>query len=185
MSDSLPVEAGPAVPLELRVARIGKPHGLNGQCTVQVLTDEPHRRFALGAQLITQPAHHGPLTVSSSQVINGRWVLGFDGVLDRSGAQQLRDVILLTVVDANQRPDDPQEFYDHHLRGCHCLIEGQEVGQVRAVLHGGAQDLLEVVDHHGKVTLVPFVEALVPLVDITARRMVLTPPPGLFEEPPA
>ena len=37
------------------VGRIGKPHGLRGEVTVDVRTDEPERRFAAGATLRAEP----------------------------------------------------------------------------------------------------------------------------------
>ena len=41
--------------IEVVVGRIGKPHGLRGEVTVDVRTDEPERRFADGATLRAEP----------------------------------------------------------------------------------------------------------------------------------
>ena len=45
---------------------------------------------------------------------------------------------------------------------------------------GAAQDLLEVETAGGEKVLVPFVYEIVPSVDIEEGRVVMTPPPGLF-----
>jgi 16S rRNA processing protein RimM len=57
------------------------------------------------------------------------------------------------------------------------------VGTVSLVEHLPAQDLLHVTTDAGE-TLVPFVKAIVPSVDIKAGTLTVTPPPGLFEELP-
>ena len=41
--------------IEVVVGRIGKPHGLRGEVTVEVRTDEPDRRFAPGTTLRAEP----------------------------------------------------------------------------------------------------------------------------------
>ena len=67
---------------QLVVGRIGRPHGLRGEVIVEVRTDEPDRRFALGSVLATDPASYGPLTVASHRRIGGNTVLSFDGYHD-------------------------------------------------------------------------------------------------------
>ena len=46
-------------------------------------------------------------------------------------------------------------------------------------MHGGAQDLLTIRTPDGRDALVPFVKALVPEVDLVARRVVVADRPGL------
>jgi 16S rRNA processing protein RimM len=60
------------------------------------------------------------------------------------------------------------------------LLEGSEVGVVRDVLHLPGQDLLAI-DHDGREVLVPFVADFVPSVNVAARVITLTPPPGLLD----
>jgi len=85
-------------------------------------------------------------------------------------------------------PDDPDEFNDHDLIGLAAVtVAGERVGTVTDVLHHG-QDLLVITSGPGGVaggggeeTLVPFVRAIVPEVDLAAGRLVLDPPPGLLD----
>ncbi len=58
---------------------------------------------------------------------------------------------------------------------------GEAIGTVTALILGTAQDLLEVRLTDGRVGLVPFVEAIVPVVDIAGQRVVVDAPPGLFD----
>lgn len=165
----------------LVVGRIGRPHGLRGEVTVEVRTDDPEDRFAVGRVLRTEPETAGPLTVTVGKLHSGRWVLAFSGVDDRADAEALRDTLLL--VDPAGLPpiEDPDEFYDHQLVGLHMVLtDATAVGTVTDVLHGPAGDLL-VVDRGGTELLVPFRREVVPTVDIAAGRLVLDPLPGLLE----
>ena len=65
--------------MQLVVGRVGRPHGIRGELTVQVHTDDPDLRFAAGSVLATEPAARGPLTVSSSRWHSGRLLVTFAG----------------------------------------------------------------------------------------------------------
>ena len=45
--------------MQLQVARIGKPHGIRGEVTVQVLTDAPGDRFVPGTSSSWNPPRPG------------------------------------------------------------------------------------------------------------------------------
>lgn len=88
--------------------------------------------------------------------------------------------MLHATIDATATPDDPEEFYDHQLVGLVAYDEeGVHLGEVTGLVHGGAQDLLAVKAVDGRATLVPFVAALVPEVDVAGRRVVIADRPGL------
>jgi len=166
----------------LVVGRIGRPHGVRGQVSVEVRTDSPDERFATGSVLSTDPSERGPLTVSRRHWHSGRLLLAFDGVADRAAAEALRDTLL--VVDSDDLPDldDPDEFYDHQLVGLRAeLTDGTELGTVEDVLHAPAEDLVAVRRADGGEVLVPFVSAIVPVVDLSGGRMVVDPPEGLLD----
>jgi 16S rRNA processing protein RimM len=171
---------------ELVVARIGRPQGLRGEVSIEVRTDDPHGRFLVGAVLRTDPASAGPLTLSSVRDQSGRTVLGFESVPDRSAAEGLRGVLLVVDVDLDALPDSAaadDEWYDEQLVGLSAdHVDGHALGVVVRVDHGLAQDLLVVRPPAGEEVLVPFVTALVPVVDVAGRRVVIDPPGGLFEQ---
>ncbi|SOD64598.1 16S rRNA processing protein RimM [Streptomyces zhaozhouensis] len=169
--------------MQLVVARVGRAHGIKGEVTVEVRTDEPELRLAPGEVLTTEPAGVGPLTVESGRVHGGRLLLRFAGVGSRDAAEALRNTLLVAEVDPDQLPDDPEEFYDHQLVGLTVVTArgGAEVGTVREVSHLPGQDLLVVAGPEGGEVFVPFVEAIVPEVDLERGRVVVDPPPGLLE----
>jgi len=55
------------------------------------------------------------------------------------------------------------------------------IGIVREVAHLPSQDVLVVATPDEREVLVPFVEAIVPIVDIANRRIVIDPPAGLLD----
>lgn len=168
--------------MDLVVGRIGRPHGVRGDVTIDVRTDDPDSRFAVGSVLATDPTGRGPLRVSSARWHSGRLLLRFDGIDGRDAADALRGTLL--VVDSADLPalTDPDEFYDHDLVGLVALLpDGSTLGEVGDVVHGAGNDLLVVVTPDRREVLVPFVAAVVPRVDRDAGRLVVDPPEGLLD----
>ncbi|MEU7003092.1 ribosome maturation factor RimM [Nonomuraea sp. NPDC046570] len=168
--------------MQLVVGRIGRPHGVRGEVTVEVRTDDPELRFEAGAVLVTDPASAGPLTIESRRWHQGVLLIGFAGVTSRDEAEELRNTMLVIDSSEVQPLDDPDEFYDHQLIGLSVVtVDGTAVGEVTDVLHHG-QDLLVVRRPAAAEAYIPFVKPLVPEVDLQAGRLVVDPPPGLLED---
>lgn len=170
---------------QLRVGRLLKAHGLKGALKLELYTDNPERRFVPGAEFTLQVPeasewHGKTVTVREYRVMNGNSVVFLEGVDDRSAAETLVRAILW--MDEDDEVED-DAWYAHQLVGLDVVRGDAVVGRVLRVEHLPAQDLLIVKTDSAEV-MVPFVEAIVPTVDIAARRVVVTPPPGLFEELP-
>ncbi|GAA1927898.1 ribosome maturation factor RimM [Nocardioides marmoribigeumensis] len=174
-------------PGQVVVARIGRPHGIRGEVSLELRTDEPERRLAPGAVVRLQAprgAAPGPstLTVERTRWHQERLLATFAGVSDRTAAEGLRNGLLSVEVTPEERPEDPEEFYDHQLVGLAVQpLEGERVGVVAEVLHSGAQDVLVVRRDDGREAMVPFVSALVPEVDLTAGTITVADRPGLLD----
>ena len=165
--------------MQLTVARIGRAHGLRGEVALDVRTDSPDERLAVGTVLTTEPASAGPLTVTRARVQQGRWFVTFDGVADRTAAEALSGVEL--VVDADDSDDDEDAWYPHELVGLRAEgLDGRLLGEVVGLEHAPAHDVLVLREPGGARTLVPFVRAIVPVVDVPGGRVVLDPPGGLL-----
>lgn len=184
------------------VARIGKPHGLRGEVTVQTHTDSPQHRFVPGATFGTEPSRTVPLRIITARVHQGVYLLGFEGVLDRTAAEALRGIRLLAgevaeralhdaavdgdVVDTDL---DDDGWYEEELLGLPVtLVDGTVLGEVSALHTRDVQDLLAVRLRDGRQALVPFVEQIVTQVvlatddaDGDCGRVVLDPPAGLLD----
>jgi len=168
------------------VGRIGRPHGIRGEVVIGVRTDEPDLRFAVGATLGYGSTPDGDVASGQLQVASARWhsgqlLVAFAGITDRTAAGELTGRWLS--VDSSQlpAPPDPDEFRDHELIGLSVRTSaGEAVGVVTDVLHYG-QDLLVVRPPDGREHLVPFVQAIVPEVDVDAGTIIIDPPPGLLD----
>jgi 16S rRNA processing protein RimM len=164
--------------MQLTVATIGRAHGLRGEVALDVRTDAPEERLAVGVALATDPPDAGPLTVVRTREQQGRWYATFAEASDRTAAEALRGVALVVEVDAS---DEEDAWYPHELVGLRAeRPDGSLIGEVEGLEHLPAQDALVVRETDGARTLVPFVRAIVPVVDVPAGRVVVDPPAGLL-----
>jgi 16S rRNA processing protein RimM len=168
--------------MQLVVGRIAKAHGIGGEVAVDVRTDDPEHRYAAGASLATDPSERGPLVVEQARWHAGRLLVRFAGIADRSAAERLRGTLLVADSATSAAVGDPDEYWDHDLLGlCAVLADGPAIGTVSDVVHPSGPDLLVIGRADGSEVLVPFVREIVPVVDVAAGRLVLTPPEGLLE----
>ncbi len=175
-------------PGSLRVGRLTKPHGLKGGLKVELYTDNPADRFVAGATFHLQVPEESPwfgrtLTVRELRWFNGVPVAFFAEVSDRNEAESIVRAILWIDEETVEQSVEENAWYDHQLVGLEVHRNGVLLGTVSEVQHFPAQDLLSVHTPNGTV-LVPFVEAIVPNVDLETGIVTVTPPPGLFEELP-
>ncbi|MEV4500762.1 ribosome maturation factor RimM [Streptomyces klenkii] len=168
--------------MQLVVGRIGRAHGIRGEVTVEVRTDEPELRLGPGAVLATDPASAGPLTIESGRVHSGRLLLRFAGVGDRTAAEALRNTLLIAEVDPEEVPEDPEEFYDHQLMDLEVVtVDGTVVGRISEISHLPSQDLFIVERPDGSEVMIPFVSEIVTEIDLDEQRAVIDPPRGLID----
>jgi 16S rRNA processing protein RimM len=170
----------------LLVARIGKPHGLRGEVTVQTHTDDPQARFVPGAIYETEASAGSgvprSLTLSSARLHQKTWLLGFEEIPDRTGAESLRGTRLFIDGEAAVAQEEEDAWYEDELVGLTAVDpHGTTLGEVTGLRTGAAQDQLVLRLAGGSQALVPFVEAIVPEVDVEAGRVVVDAPPGLLE----
>ena len=171
---------------QLRVGRLVKAHGLKGALKLELYTDNPERRFTPGAEFTLQvpeasPWHGKTVVVREYRVMNGNPVVFLNDVDDREAAEGLVRAILWIDQDADEVEDNA--WFDHQLVGLDVVRDDVVVGKVARVEHFPAQDLL-IVRSGDQDIMVPFVQAIVPTVDVSAGRVIVTPPAGLFEELP-
>nr|WP_205827760.1 ribosome maturation factor RimM [Bifidobacterium thermophilum] len=175
----------------LRVCRIGRAQGLKGEVTVQVFTDEPDYRFEPGSLLYTRDSEQ-EFEVAHSRTFKNRWIIHFEGVDDRDAAEALNGTVLYGEADDPEDMLEEDAWYPKDLLGLEARFAegnmlsapaGQKVGKVVDVIEG-AQYLLKIrldkpVDGETS-TLVPFVDQLVPDIDLEDGYLTLDPPGGLI-----
>ena len=193
----------------LRVCRIGRAQGMRGEVTVQVFTDEPEWRFAPGSVLVTldEAGEEGEeFEVESSRTFKSRWIVKFSGVDDRNASEALNGTVLYGEPDDPEDMLEADEWYPRDLIGLDArLADGNglglpagddvpPVGTVMDVVSGSAQDLLKIrlakpvtvgTGKDGepiveKTALIPFVNEIVPDIDLKGGYLTLDPPGGLI-----
>lgn len=175
----------------LRVGRFSKPHGLKGGLKLELYTDSPELRFVPGAEFFLQVPEDSPwfgrtVTLRELRWFNGAPVGFFHEIPDRTAAEGIVRAILWIGEDVVAAGHEDNAWYSHELVGLKVVREEPdgtrvELGSVAEVQHFPAQDLLAVSTGEGTV-LVPFVEEIVPSVDLEAGVVFVTPPVGLFDD---
>jgi 16S rRNA processing protein RimM len=168
------------------LGEFGRAHGLRGEVRLKSHTGEPAaiasygplvaqdgRRFLLRS---VRPAGGGSPDMLIARV---------EGVATREAAEALNRLRLHAPRDRLPPPESEDDFLAADLIGL--AVEnaaGETVGTVVAVPNYGGGDLLEIAPKRGPTALLPFTRAFVPAVDIAGRRLVVDPPPDLFESTP-
>ncbi|KAL5577128.1 hypothetical protein UlMin_018827 [Ulmus minor] len=192
----------------VEVGYIANVHGLQGEARVKPTTDFPELRFAKPGRRWLRQQVLGREIIKEVELEEGRghpgqksWILKFNGIDTVDQAKQLIGSTIL--VSEEERPDlEEGEFYTRDLVGMRVFLKetGDLVGTVVNIFDSGGSDLLQVmldssldvIDETGKqksaatkvsghLVWVPFVEAIVPIVDMKKREMQIIPPKGLLQ----
>lgn len=167
-------------PEHLLVGQIGSAHGLRGEVSLQVLSENSDR-FAPGRSLMVgpDPSRARAMQVDASRSHSGRILVRFLGVTDRTSAESLRG--LLVFVEATEAgPLEPESFWEHELIGARVMnLQGSELGFLAGMQERFEQDIWTVETASGPVS-VPAVKQIIISVDKDARTIVVDPPEGLF-----
>ena len=164
------------------VGYVRRAHGINGAVVVRPLTDDPENRWVPGAEFESDATPPRSYTVVEATPYRDDLLVRFGEVGDRNGAEALRGTSF--TIDPDDRRDlEDGEFWVEDLVGCAVVDQsGASMGVVDEVVFGAAQDRLAIRTESGRVEI-PFVDAIVPHIDLERRTVVVTPPEGLFELP--
>ncbi|MEH2282316.1 MAG: ribosome maturation factor RimM [Nostoc sp.] len=176
----------------LEIGKIVSPQGLSGELRVYPVSDFPERFEVPGKRWLLRSGDTEPQPI---ELLTGRYisnknlyVIKLAGVENCDQAEALRGCTLM--VPASDRPQlSEDEYHVLDLIGLEVFMQasGELVGTVVDIIPAG-NDLLEVKLHESfathkkqKTVLIPFVEAIAPVVDLKSNRIEITPPPGLLE----
>lgn len=169
----------------LTIGQIVAPQGLRGEMRVNPSSDFPERFLVPGPRWLRRPRQAEPEVVEleRGRAIAGKnlYIVQLAGVTSREQAEALRGCELL--VPASDRPQlEEGEFHVLDLVDLTVIdqVSGASLGTVRDVISAG-NDLLVVELTDGREVYIPFVEAIVPVVDLEQQQIEVTPPPGLLD----
>ena len=159
------------------VARILKPHGIQGEVVLESWTDVEGRLENRPAFLLIEKGRVlKEIAVETRRFIMGRPVFKFVGVSNRTDAELLRNMELgIPEEELGELPEN--QYFIFQLVGAKVVSEnGRQAGVVKNVLQTSGGDLLEL--ENGE--LIPFNEEICIDVDLKARQITINPPPGLL-----
>jgi 16S rRNA processing protein RimM len=159
---------------QICVARIGAPHGVRGAIKLWTFTEDPMAVTRYGPLATKDGARK--FEVANAREAKGHLVAMLKGVATREDAERLNGVELY--VPREKLPaTDADEYYHADLIGLAAVNAAFEpIGRVVAVYNFGAGDIIEIAPAHGATMLLPFSNAVVPMVDLAARRVVIELP---------
>lgn len=165
----------------IEIGLVGRPHGLRGEVGVDFWADSPD---LLRGTLWLRPGRGAPRphTVAAVRRHQGRPLVLFEGIADRSAAETLRGMHVLVPKDRLPEPGE-DEVYLHELLGLRVLLNdtGTVLGTLDDVQMPGGQEVWSIRTADGKEVLLPAVEEFVASIDLDTREVRITPPPGLVE----
>lgn len=178
---------GRSLPEFVVVGHINKAHGTRGELFVWPLTDRPDSIFSVGARVHLGDREGRPvripetvLEVASVRPFQQGFLVRFEGIMDRTAAEGLKDQYLLTPFSPPPERDS-DEFYYHELLGLNVeTTDGTQLGRVREVYELSPDHMLDVEGAVGSI-LIPLNARLVVSVDVEANRLVVDPPEGFLD----
>jgi 16S rRNA processing protein RimM len=163
------------------VAQIGAAHGVRGELRLKPFTEDP-----LGV------TRYGPLEtedgkrrfeIETARPAKDMLVVRLTGVADREAAERLTNLRLYVARERLPKPADDEFYYADLIGLAVVTADGVAIGTVKAMHNFGAGDLLEIEPVSGGNTLLlPFTEAIVPVIDIAGGRVVVAPPDEVVVE---
>lgn len=162
------------------IGEVVAPFSRFGEVKVRMETDFPDRFSRLSQVCLRRPSGEARLIrVEGARVHKGQALLKLEGVNSISDAETLRNVqVQIQRKEAVALPKN--EFYIHDLIGCTVETpEGKVLGPLTSVLRGGANDIYVIGKGKDEI-LLPAIKEVVQSVDTTAKKIVVTPTPGLL-----
>jgi 16S rRNA processing protein RimM len=144
--------------MRVQIGKVGKPHGIDGAFFVEQPSADD-RWWKVGSTFL---AGGTPVEVVAARRSSGRPIVKLDRAVERGALIEVeRDAL---------PPTEDDEYYAFELVGLPVVEEnGRELGSVKAVTTGVANDVLEL----DTGVLLPMIEDCVRSVDLTAGRIVV------------
>ena len=160
-------------PAFLAVAKIHKPHGLNGEVSVELLTDFPER--LIKGKQVYLGENHFPAQIDTIRKADKKYLISFVDHYSRDSVGSFRNEMVYV-----QGEDLPvltnNEYYHHDLIGMRVIsIEEKEIGVLIEIILTGANDVYVIKPHNQdwKEILIPAIKSVVKKVDIEKKTMTV------------
>jgi 16S rRNA processing protein RimM len=162
------------VAVPICVARIGAAHGVHGAVKLWTFTEDPLAVKRYGPLSTKDGARQ--FEVTHVREAKGHVVATLKGVTTRNEAARLNGIELYVAREKLPATGE-DEYYHADLIGLTAVTAANEpLGRVVALHNFGAGDIIEIAPPHGATMLLPFTNAVVPMVDLKSGRVVIELP---------
>lgn len=188
---NIPSKSAPLVPPDgwMEIGSIVGAQGIKGEVKVYPNSDFPERFERAGERWLWGSQDIAPRSIQLQKGYQipgkGLYVVQLEGIGDRTQAENLRGQML--VLPVTDRPRlAPDEYHSQDLIDLPVFhqLTGAQIGVVADIFTAGHEILVvDAPNGDGKTAqvMIPFVKEIVPVVDVSNRRIEILPPPGLLE----
>lgn len=168
----------------VRIGKIVNTHGIRGEVRIMATTDFASERFKKGNTLHIFNSKNElveSVVVKSHRVHKNFDLVVFEGMENINLVERFKTMIVKFVKDQKEDVLAADEFYYEDIIGCEAVTtSGEVIGTVADILETGANDVW-VIKRKGQANvLVPYVDDFVESIDVTAKKVVIIPVPGLL-----
>jgi 16S rRNA processing protein RimM len=168
---------------QICIARIGAAHGVRGAVKLWTFTDDPLAVMQYGSLATKDGARS--FEVATAREAKGHLVATLKGIATREEAERLNGLELY-VAREKLPATDGDEYYHADLIGLAAVTPANEpLGRIIAIHNFGAGDIIEIARSNGTTMLLPFTNAVVPLVDLASGRVTIELPAEIDGDDPS
>ena len=175
-----------STPNEVTIGIILRPHGLRGMVKVRPTTDDPNRYFDLNqVRLYQKDAALGEIKIERVEMSTPQSLLiKFRGRDSIDNVESLRGAEI-RIPREECLPTEDDQFYQFDLIGLPVqTTSGQILGAISSIIEHPGNDIWVVHDEAHNELLIPAISSVIKEVNLTQRRVIIEPLPGLFEVTP-
>lgn len=163
------------------VGKILNFHGVRGEAKVGYSKNQQDFLLSLDKVFVLYNNDYLPLNIKTVRFNNKFALIKFDGIDTVNDIVQYKGCLLFVQEKTIRENLDEDEFLIDELVGMNVVANEKVVGIVVGVSNNGQSDFLSVKTPSKKISLVPFVKAIVLKVDIKKKIVEIDNIPGLLE----
>ena len=167
----------------ISVGKILNFHGIQGEARVGYSKNQQDFFLSLNKVFVKKDNEYLPLNIISVRPNKNVLIVRFEGINSINDIIPYKGNLLFVEETVVRESLDEDEFLIDELVGLNVYDNdnGDKLGFVIGVSNNGASDLISIKTNSKKVCLVPFVKAIVPVVDIKNKKIMINNLEGLLE----
>ncbi len=167
----------------ISVGKIVNFHGIQGEARVGYSKNQQDFFLSLENVFVKKDNEYIPLKIVSIRPNKTFMLVKFDGINSINEIIPYKGCLLFVEEAVVRESLDDDEFLIDELVGLSVFDNetNEKLGFVIGVSNNGANDLISIKTNSKKISLIPFVKAIVPVVDIKNKKIMINNIEGLLE----